>query len=241
MAGGLGIEDPDAYWPKVATNLDAERFRLVFVSDQIPPSLRRIVEFLNEHMNIDVLGIEVSQYTDSTRTQQIIVPRFVGETEAARQTRRSRAGAGAGPHRPRRAALIVRCQQRCQSGCGRSTRLGDGTAESRVELDGRRRHRRASLSAFADCCAFGRAGDGPPGTSRCGSKLEELRQQYMGWRTPCSAHSAARGKHGPPLRGRPEVPHSGPKPRSRPLADPDKRQSFLEIIEEVVRSLNPPA
>ena len=39
LAERLGVEDPDDYWPMVATNLDAEQFRLVFVSDQIPSSL----------------------------------------------------------------------------------------------------------------------------------------------------------------------------------------------------------
>jgi len=41
----LGVDDQDAFWRTVATNLDAERFRLIFVSDAIPPELRRIIEF----------------------------------------------------------------------------------------------------------------------------------------------------------------------------------------------------
>ena len=63
-------------------------FRLVFVSDEIPPSLRRIIEFLNGQMTrTEVLAIEVKQYTDAAGTQQTIVPRLVGETEAAKQTK----------------------------------------------------------------------------------------------------------------------------------------------------------
>ncbi len=88
MAEPLDVEDPASYWATVATNLDAEQFRLVFVSDQIPPSLRRIIEFLSEHRDIDVLGIEVSQYTDDEGAQQIVVPRFVGETEGVRKKKR---------------------------------------------------------------------------------------------------------------------------------------------------------
>lgn len=37
LSDTLGIDDPDAFWATVATNLDAERFRLIFVSDAIPP------------------------------------------------------------------------------------------------------------------------------------------------------------------------------------------------------------
>lgn len=39
LSDTLGVEDPDAFWATVATNLDAERFRLIFVSDVIPPEL----------------------------------------------------------------------------------------------------------------------------------------------------------------------------------------------------------
>jgi hypothetical protein len=40
--------DPDEFWEQLRTNLSASRLRLVFVADEIPPELRRIVEFLNE-------------------------------------------------------------------------------------------------------------------------------------------------------------------------------------------------
>jgi len=93
----LGVEDPDAFWATVAANLDAERFRLIFVSDVIPPELRRIIEFLNGQMaSTEVLAIEVKQYVDDEKHHQTIVPRVIGNTEAARQTK------GAGSSRPRR-------------------------------------------------------------------------------------------------------------------------------------------
>ena len=64
----MGVEDPDAFWATVATNLEAERFRLIFVSDVIPPELRRIIEFLNGQMaNTEVLAIEVKQYVDDKK------------------------------------------------------------------------------------------------------------------------------------------------------------------------------
>lgn len=52
IADLLGEEDDDGslvegYWNQVKTNLQAGKIRLVFVADEIPRELRRIVEFLN--------------------------------------------------------------------------------------------------------------------------------------------------------------------------------------------------
>lgn len=83
-----GVQDTDAYWETVGTNLAAGKLRLVFVADAIPPRLRRIVEFLNGQMGeTEVLAIEVKQYVDEAHTQQTIVPRVIGQTEAARQAK----------------------------------------------------------------------------------------------------------------------------------------------------------
>ena len=52
-----------AFWIAVDSNLRAGRVRLVFVSDEIPPELRRIIEFLNGQMTpAEVIGIEMKQY-----------------------------------------------------------------------------------------------------------------------------------------------------------------------------------
>jgi hypothetical protein len=75
-------EDADTYWEQAAANLKAGRIRLVFVADQIPRELRRVVEFLNEQMAAEVIAIEVKQYVgpDGLRT---LVPRAIGQTAAA--------------------------------------------------------------------------------------------------------------------------------------------------------------
>jgi hypothetical protein len=84
----FGVDDPDAYWTTVRTNLAAERLRLIFVSDAIGPELRRIIEFLNGQMTVTtVLGIEVKQYVDADNDHQTIVPRVVGQTQQARQAK----------------------------------------------------------------------------------------------------------------------------------------------------------
>ncbi|MBP8106518.1 MAG: hypothetical protein KBG20_06630 [Caldilineaceae bacterium] len=72
----------EAYWNQVQTNLEENRLRLLFVADQIPTQLRRIVEFLNEQMDrIEVLAIEVKQYQGGNA--QTLVPRVMGQTIAA--------------------------------------------------------------------------------------------------------------------------------------------------------------
>jgi hypothetical protein len=81
-------EDADAFWERIKTNLAAGRLRLVFVADEIPSELRRIVEFLNEQMaTTQVLAIEIKQYVDSDGKHQTIVPRLLGQTEAARRAK----------------------------------------------------------------------------------------------------------------------------------------------------------
>ena len=83
IASALGPEtDPDAFWIAVDSNLRAGRVRLVFVSDEIPPELRRIIEFLNGQMTpAEVIGIEIKQYVgEGMRT---LVPRVFGLTAEA--------------------------------------------------------------------------------------------------------------------------------------------------------------
>ena len=59
-------EDSDAFWQKAKTNLQAGKIRMLFVADEIPKELRRIVEFLNEQMNpAEVLAVEIKQFIRS--------------------------------------------------------------------------------------------------------------------------------------------------------------------------------
>ena len=82
--------EPDSFWEQVRTNLAAGKLRLVFVADAIPSELARIVEFLNEQMTTtEVIALEVKQYVEEGGQRQTLVPRIVGRTEAARQTKRA--------------------------------------------------------------------------------------------------------------------------------------------------------
>lgn len=69
--------DPEEFWQRVKTNLQAGRVRLVFVADHIPPELRRVVEFLNTQMDpAEVLALEIEQFVGSGLTT--LVPRIIG-------------------------------------------------------------------------------------------------------------------------------------------------------------------
>jgi hypothetical protein len=106
------VDDPDAFWATVRTNVAAERFRLVFVADAIPSELRRIVEFLNGQMQqTEVLAIGVKQYRDATGTHQTLVPRVLGQTEAARGAK----GSSTGP-RWDRASILATIKERRDAG-----------------------------------------------------------------------------------------------------------------------------
>lgn len=85
-----GVNEPDteAYWTAVERHLRNGEVRLLFVADSIPTELRRIIEFLNEHMPlVEVLGIEIRQYEG--QAVRAVVPRVIGQTEFARQQKSS--------------------------------------------------------------------------------------------------------------------------------------------------------
>jgi hypothetical protein len=77
-------QDGSSFWQQVKTNLQAGRVRLIFIADEIPPELRRVVEFLNSQMDpAEVLAIEVKQFVGENL--KTLVPRVLGQTETARQ------------------------------------------------------------------------------------------------------------------------------------------------------------
>jgi len=77
--------DLESFWQKVKTNLQAGKVRLVFVADEIPQELRRVVEFLNGQMDpAEVLAVEIKQYVGEGKLKTL-VPRLVGQTALAQQ------------------------------------------------------------------------------------------------------------------------------------------------------------
>lgn len=83
----LGTKNSDTFWRQVESNLKAGRVRMVFVADQVPKELRRIIEFLNEQMRpAEVLAIEVEHFTGPDGVR-LLAPRLVGATERAAVTK----------------------------------------------------------------------------------------------------------------------------------------------------------
>lgn len=84
LSAFLGDEAKEAdFWAQVEANLRAGRVKLIFVADEIPSELARIVEFLNDQMRADVRAIELS-YFDAPEGSRMLAPRVIGETERSR-------------------------------------------------------------------------------------------------------------------------------------------------------------
>lgn len=80
LADFLGPErSAEEFWQEVERNLRQGTVRMLFVADEIPVELRRVVEFLNEQMQeAEVLAVEVKQFVgQGLRT---LVPRVFGAT-----------------------------------------------------------------------------------------------------------------------------------------------------------------
>lgn len=89
---GVRDEDRDAaveeFWNRVEDNLTAGKLRLLFVADEIPQELRRIIEFLNEQMEqTEVLGIAIARH--QAGGLQVLAPTVYGRTERAVKAKRA--------------------------------------------------------------------------------------------------------------------------------------------------------
>ena len=77
-------DEPERFWQGVKTNLQAGKLRLLFVADQIPVELRRVVEYLNAQMDsTEVLAVELKQYSGERLTT--LVPTVIGHTADAQR------------------------------------------------------------------------------------------------------------------------------------------------------------
>jgi hypothetical protein len=82
----LDSDDSEQFWQRVRTNLEAGKVRMLFVADEIPPELQRVVEFLNEQMQAaEVLAIEIKQYVGGGH--KTLVPRLIGQTSKSQATK----------------------------------------------------------------------------------------------------------------------------------------------------------
>ncbi|MDJ1176153.1 hypothetical protein [Roseofilum capinflatum] len=86
----LGTDvDEEKFWQKVKTHLQAGQVRLMFVSDEVSPEFRVMIEFLNTQIDpLEVLALEVKQYVSETGLKTL-VPRVIGKTAESQQKKAS--------------------------------------------------------------------------------------------------------------------------------------------------------
>ncbi len=78
--------DEETFWENVKTNIQAGRIRLVFLADEIPLELRRVVEFLSSQFKTtEVVAVEIKQFAgEGLRT---LVPRVLGSRTVSSRPR----------------------------------------------------------------------------------------------------------------------------------------------------------
>lgn len=90
----IGDKEPEEFWRTFKKNLEDGWIRLIFVADEIPPELQRIVEFLNEQMDrTQVLAVEIRQFKDAEGKLKTLVPRVVGQTAKAQDKKTGKTAA----------------------------------------------------------------------------------------------------------------------------------------------------
>lgn len=78
----IGKVDVGNFWEQIDTNFRDGRIKMVFVADEVPRELARIVEFLNEQMRADVRAVELRWFVGENGVRTLS-PRIIGETERA--------------------------------------------------------------------------------------------------------------------------------------------------------------
>ena len=116
-----GERQIDEFWDKVDTNLKEWNLRLIFVADDVPRELQRIVEFLNLQMDrAEVLAVEIKEYAGA------------GRRSGAPGHRPERRGAAEEGRRPDRSALDRREVLHCAGEPLRRRRIAGGEPDLRL-------------------------------------------------------------------------------------------------------------
>lgn len=216
------VED---FWARVGENLRAGMVRMVFVSDEIPRELGRVVEFLNGQMNpAEVIAIEVKQYVgeDGTKT---LVPRVIGQTAevGARKGRRTTPRG----ERLDRETLLANIREQSE--------LAADAAEA--VLDWAEREPRVDVRCTPTTAAFWRAGRPILRLTRRAEirvQLRTLSDHGAPWDDQhierLVQDLADIGVQLGPQRIK-------PKALLEPLADEARRQQFLSVMERVLDTL----
>lgn len=76
--------DPDSFWSRVEDNLRNGRIRMIFLVDEMPDELLRIVEFLARQLrDAEVYAVEVRQHVGTTG--QVLATNILGQTQNDQQ------------------------------------------------------------------------------------------------------------------------------------------------------------
>lgn len=221
----FGVDDAEGYWETVAKNMDAQRFRLIFVSDVIGSELRKIIEFLNGQMaRTEVLAIEVKQYVAGDH--QTIVPRVIGETQDAKDVKRP----GRGPHFD------------CVSLLALLDDVGAEPAEAATALlDWAANHPQLEITyghkAVADIRFAGRIILRVRGKGTLEVTLRTLSDLEATWNSERIEELVQRIEAIDGVLFL-SASRNWPQMELAPLADASKRQQFTAIVEDVLRALD---
>jgi len=149
------------FWQAVGTNLREGRIRLIFVADEIPASLQRLVEFLNEQMpRVEVLAIEIRQYRINGGKSGALVPRLIGQTSRAQAAKQPGAGAGSRPQPWSPDEVREAIARAGHDGTAAEAVLQWAAAHPHVRITGGTGLTYPSVTMYADS---GHAGSRPPG------------------------------------------------------------------------------
>jgi hypothetical protein len=94
---GTGAKDPENYfrnnlgfnhpsqdfWQLVHDNLKMSRIRIVIMAEKIREDLKRMLEFLNEHLkSTHVFGLELKFYKNNSENSLLLLPQLIGNTQS---------------------------------------------------------------------------------------------------------------------------------------------------------------
>jgi hypothetical protein len=85
-----GKEIGSLYLSQLQSNIDTANMRLIIAADSIPSELRRLIEFLNNTSQFEILGLEVALYSDKKDPDnRYLIPNLIGSSEQTRERKRT--------------------------------------------------------------------------------------------------------------------------------------------------------
>ena len=84
-----GKEFDSHYLSQLQSNIDTANMRLIIAADSIPSELRRMIEFLNNTSKFEILGLEVTLYSDEKDPEnKYLIPTLLGASEQSRDRKK---------------------------------------------------------------------------------------------------------------------------------------------------------